>query len=391
MKKIIACIALIMCIGMVHANDTRIRFTCLPYLQNVTDTEATIIWATDRDAVSWVEIAPDDDSHFYATDRTKYFDTTLGKKNIGTLHHVTLHGLQPGTAYRYRVYSQEVTKNVEKDTRYGSIAATDVYRGKPLKFSTMSPDKHGVHFAVVNDIHENSGRYANLIQAIDSAKIDFMVLNGDMVNNLDTIAQAYNGFLNESSKLFATSKPFYMVRGNHETRGTQSQKYMDLFPTGTGNPYYAVRYGDVCFVMLDAGEDKPDSDIEYCGLAAFDRYRTDEAEWLKETVGSEMFLSAPIRIVCIHVPPVGSNWHGLLEVREKFIPILDRAGIDLMLCGHIHRHRFVDTDESGFSFPILINSNREILDITAENGTISVDVSGEDGTINKRFSFPVKR
>ena len=106
MKKIIACIALIMCIGMVHANDTRIRFTCLPYLQNVTDTEATVIWATDRDAVSWVEIAPDDDSHFYATDRTKYFDTTLGKKNIGTLHHVTLHGLQPGTAYLYPLYSQ---------------------------------------------------------------------------------------------------------------------------------------------------------------------------------------------------------------------------------------------------------------------------------------------
>lgn len=392
MKKFIVCIVLaVICAGVGAANNTRIHFTCMPYLQNVTENEATIVWATDRDAVSWVEVAPDDDSHFYATERPKYFDTTLGKKNIGTLHHITLRDLEPGTTYRYRIYSQEVTRNVEKDTRYGAVTATDVYRGKPLKFTTMAPDKHGVHFGVVNDIHEKSERYAKLVQAVDSTAVDFMILNGDMVNNMDSISQAYKGFLNESSKLFATSKPFYMVRGNHETRGTQSQKYMDLFPTSTGKPYYAMRYGDVCFVMLDAGEDKPDSDIEYCGLAAFDQYRTDEAEWLKETVKSEMFRTAPIRIVCIHVPPIGSSWHGLIEVREKFIPILDRAGIDLMLSGHIHRHKFVDTDESGFSFPLLINSNRDILDIRAENGLISIDMIGEEGTVKKQFQFPVKR
>lgn len=392
MKKFIVCIVLaVICAGVGAANNTRIHFTCMPYLQNVTENEATIVWATDRDAVSWVEVAPDDDSHFYATERPKYFDTTLGKKNIGTLHHITLRNLEPGTTYRYRIYSQEVTRNVEKDTRYGAVTATDVYRGKPLKFTTMVPDKHGVHFGVVNDIHEKSERYAKLIQAVDSTAVDFMILNGDMVNNMDSISQAYNGFLNESSKLFATSKPFYMVRGNHETRGTQSQRYMDLFPTSTGTPYYAIRYGDVCFVMLDAGEDKPDSDIEYCGLAAFDQYRSDEAEWLKETVESEMFRTAPIRIVCIHVPPIGNSWHGLIEVREKFIPILDRAGIDLMLSGHIHRHKFVDTDESGFSFPLLINSNRDILDIRAENGLISIDMIGEEGTVKKQFQFPVKR
>lgn len=388
-RPLLLCIAIgIACTA--NADDTKFRFTCLPYLQNVTPTEATIVWATDRDAISWVETAPDDDTHFYATERRKYFDTSLGKKNIGTLHHVTLRNLTPGTTYRYRIYSEEVTRNVERDTRYGSIIATDVYRGKPLRFTTPSDGKRDVRFGVVNDIHQHSDRYARLFHTVDSTKLDFMVLNGDMVNNMDTITQAFDGFLNESSRLFATSMPFYMVRGNHETRGTQSQRYMDLFPTSTGNPYYMVRRGDVCFIMLDAGEDKPDTDIEYNGLSAFDDYRSDQAEWLRGAVTSEPFLTAPVRIVFIHVPPIGKSWHGLIEVREKFIPILDKAGIDLMLSGHIHRHKYMPTDESGLTFPILINSNRDILEIDVTNGTISVDMKGEDGVLKKQFKFPAK-
>jgi len=373
------------------ADDQKFHFTCSPYLQNVTPTEATIVWATDRDAVSWVETAPDDGTHFYATERPKHFDTTLGKKNIGTLHHVTLRNLTPGTTYRYRIYSEEVTRNIERDTRYGALIATDVYRGKPLVFTTPASGKKSVHFAVVNDIHQHADRYANLFHAVDSTKLDFMVLNGDMVNNMDLLSQAYDGFLNESSRLFATSIPFYMVRGNHETRGTQSQQYMKLFPTQTGTPYYMMRYGDVCMLMLDAGEDKPDSDIEYNGLAAFDDYRTDQATWLQTAVESDIFRTAPVRVVFIHVPPVGSSWHGLIEVREKFIPILEKAGIDLMLSGHIHRHKYVPTEESGFSFPLLINSNRDILDVDIKNSTIAIDVISEDGTVKKHFDFHANR
>lgn len=367
------------------------HFTCLPYLQNVSTDEATIIWATDRDAVSWVEIAPDDDTHFYATERPKYFSTTLGKKDIGTMHRITISGLKPNTAYRYRVYSKEVTKNADMDTRYGRIIANDVYRGVPFRFRTMNPDEKSLHFAVVNDIHEDAPRYKRLFQQVDSASLDFMVLNGDMVNNMNTIEQPFDGFLNASSRLFATSMPFYMVRGNHETRGTKSQRYMDLYSTPTGLPYYAIRRGDVCFVVLDAGEDKPDSDIEYNDLAAFDQYRTDEANWLAETMKSEMYTSAPLRIVFIHVPPGGRPWHGQLEVNEKFIPILNSSGVDLVISGHLHQHHFYPKESSGFNFPLLINSNMEILDIHAGDGAIDVKIINDQGQQKKQLRFTPNR
>lgn len=389
MKKLLN-ILLPVLLPCLAAAGENFRFTCRPYLQNVTDSTATVVWATDRDAIGWVELAPDDSTHFYASERPCYFATTLGKKDITRIHRVTVTGLRPATNYRYRVYSKEVTRNVNRDTRYGAVLATDVYRGKPLRFRTSGGMSSGkIHFAVVNDIHEHAGRFGRLFSHVDSASLDFMVLNGDMVNTLDSLSQAYGGFLNSSSDMFASSIPFFMVRGNHETRGTQSQRYMELFPSSTGMPYYAVRRGDVCMLMLDAGEDKPDSDIEYSGLAAFDDYRTQEARWLAGVVASDMFRTAPVRIVFIHVPPIGNGWHGLQEVRRKFIPILNRAGIHLMLSGHIHRHEFIPAGQREFGFPLLVNSNREILDVQASAAGIDVRILDRNGETKKTFNFPV--
>ena len=74
-----------------------------PYLQNVKDTEVTLVWESDKPSVGWVEIAPNDDSHFYGEERPKYYDTTNGVKNTATLHTVKVKGLQPATTYRYRI------------------------------------------------------------------------------------------------------------------------------------------------------------------------------------------------------------------------------------------------------------------------------------------------
>lgn len=45
-----------------------------------------------------------------------------------------------------------------------------------------------------------------------------------------------------------------------------------------------MRQGPVCFIFLDTGEDKPDSDIEYSGITDYDRYRTEQAQWLAQAV-----------------------------------------------------------------------------------------------------------
>lgn len=82
-----------------------------PYIQACGQNEFTVVWQTDVDAVSWVEIAPDDGTHFYNIERPKYYQTIHGRRPIGRLHCVTVTGLEPGTKYRYRIFQRAVLSN----------------------------------------------------------------------------------------------------------------------------------------------------------------------------------------------------------------------------------------------------------------------------------------
>ncbi len=86
-----------------------ITITHGPYLQKVGEEGVTVIWTTDKDAVSWVELAPAGNDSFYSEERPRYYDTAYGNKAVGKLHRVTITGLTPGTEYRYRIFSKEVS------------------------------------------------------------------------------------------------------------------------------------------------------------------------------------------------------------------------------------------------------------------------------------------
>ena len=112
LKSIIFGLLLVTFIGL-NAQE-KFSLICQPYLQNLTDSTVTVVMATNRPSVAWVEIAPDDASHFYARERPKYFDSLFGHKNTGTIHRVTVRGLKPDTKYRYRIYAREVFDNGER-------------------------------------------------------------------------------------------------------------------------------------------------------------------------------------------------------------------------------------------------------------------------------------
>ena len=108
MKQRIIIGFLCICLASMAFAQERIRIEHGPYLQNLKETETTIVWMASKPSVGWVELAPDDSSTYYQKEREKFFDTTNGVKNTSLLHVVKISGLKPGTGYRYRVYAQEV-------------------------------------------------------------------------------------------------------------------------------------------------------------------------------------------------------------------------------------------------------------------------------------------
>ncbi|MFC7525398.1 metallophosphoesterase [Parapedobacter sp. GCM10030251] len=349
-----------------------------PYLQALHETGVTIVWTTDKDAIGWVELAPDDSTHFYQKERPKYFASSHGFKDVSKLHKVTLRGLQPGVTYRYRVYAQEVTSHVGTNVKYGDVAATQVYRRAPLTFTTSRPDQTKLSFAVINDIHGRNDVMKNLLGQLDWPEIDLVFFNGDMANDLRSEAQLFAHYMDTATALFASEIPMYYARGNHETRGNFASAFPDYFPTTSGHLYYLFRRGPVCFVVLDCGEDKPDSDIEYSGIVNMDAYRTQQAEWLKEALERPEYQEAPYKVVICHMPPFG-GWHGEEEIAEKFVPLLNAAGAQVMLSGHLHRHIKREAQPGAHRFPILVNSNNNMLRASADGQRLRVDVVDQSG------------
>ncbi len=362
-----------------------------PYLQMIGETEASIVWVTDKKSLSWVEIAPDDGMNFYAEQRPQFFETFLGRKVLGTVHKIKLTGLTKGTTYRYRIFSQEVMEEQDYQIFYGPIASTNVYTKAPLTFRTLDSSQEKVRFFMVNDIHGNNDLFNSLLKEVKKGETDFVLFNGDMVSHMDSEQQLFEGFVTSAVKKFASEIPFYMVRGNHESRGRFAQNYLKYFPTPTGMPYYTFKQGPVFFIIMDGGEDKPDNDIEYLGTGAFDAYREEEAAWLQQVVASQEFKTAPFKVVVIHVPPTQSTWHGPLHTKKMFVPILNKAGIDLMLCGHLHQHIYAEPGTEGCNFPLLINSNKQVLDVSADNKTLNIVVKDEAGNPVKTFTFQAKK
>ena len=267
------------------------KITHGPWLCDMTEDGVTVLWTTNKPALSWVEATEDDGRSFYAAEHTRHYETVAGRKQAHkTLHAVRLNNLRPGTKYCYRIFSQEVLEWKHGDNvLYGRTVASNVYKRAPFRFRTFPATGTDCSFVILNDIHGRADDMTELCREINFGKHDFVMLNGDMSNSIENEEQLFRDFIDASVNLYASETPILYNRGNHETRGVFADRLHDYFPTRNGRHYQLCKVGSVCFLLLDCGEDKPDTDIEYGGLADYDAYRREECEWLRRAVASETF------------------------------------------------------------------------------------------------------
>ena len=369
-------------------NPQSVRIAHGPYLQAVGENEFTVVWKTNMDALGWIEIAPDDGTHFYNTERRKFCQVIDGLRPVTTFHTVRVTGLKPGTRYRYRVMQKGVLKQQSnRKMVYSEGFGSDILHHAPYQVRTMDKNKENICFSVVNDMHENDSTLRLLYKDMEPEDYDFILFGGDMTSALDSEEDIFRNYMDSASELFAADTPLFVAKGNHEFRGTYAVNWMKHFPSSTGHPYFSFRHGPAYFIILDSGEDKPDNDIRNLDLIRSDQYREEQVEWLGDVMQDPEYKDAPMKIVFSHMPPVPGGWHGDSEIARLFNPIFNDAGIDLMLCGHEHAYFYFEPDTNGNDFPIVVNPNLTRMDIKVNATEIELKIYDTDGNILHRHSF----
>lgn len=367
-----------------------IKITHGPWISDMDARSVTITWITDKPGLSWVELAPNDDQHFYAKEQPKYYHTLHGRRVVtDTIHSVRIETLSPDTRYNYRIFTKELLGwSWSNYTTYGRVASSVVYKQKPYSFKTYPEDKRDMTFLVLNDIHERGADLKELCEAANVGQVDFVVLNGDMSNLIDSVGNILDGYLDSCVNTFATSIPLYMNRGNHETRGKLADELYRYFPTPTGKYYQLKTIAGVDYLFIDSGEDKPDSDIEYSEIAEFDAYREEQARWLQDLRKQGRIGKRPL-IVFSHIPPFASSWHGPQHLRKTIVPELNQMNVSLMLSGHTHRNS-LEPANTLMNFPNLVNSNVSYLLCRVKGNKVEIERAEAKGKNKAHFTFDLK-
>jgi len=344
---------------------TTYEISCQPYLQNLHQNGITISWVVNKNSTSCVEYGETEKLGMRA------IHSQSGMIDVGSgIQKVVLTNLKPDTRYYYQVFSKEITTHQAYKVVYG-----DSIRSKIYSFETSSPAIQNFTFLAFNDTHSKPQYIEAVVQRESSFK--FAMLNGDILDDINNENSIIDNMLKPFCSYFASDKPFFFTRGNHETRGASSRSLAKYIDTPTGEYYYSFSYGNTHFIVLDCGEDKPDNNQYYFGLADYDNYRSQEALWLAKEVKSPEFKNAKFRVVCIHMPislnTEGKEFEGYgpKDCSEKFAPILNDSGVDLLLCGHTHTYTVIRPKKGLTTFPIIIGG-APFNEKTSENTTYTL-------------------
>ena len=317
-------------------------FRTKPYLQNPVGNGITVMWETTVPAYCWVE---------YGTDTTqlKRARTIVDGQVVcnNYLHKIRIDGLQPGQKYYYRVCSQEILLYQAYKKVFGNTAQSSF-----SEFTLPEIDADSFTAIVFNDLHQHTKTFRALCKQIQNIDYDFVVFNGDCVDDPVDHNQATT-FISELTEGVRGDRiPTFFMRGNHEIRNAYSIGLRDHYDYVENKTYGSFNWGDTRIVMLDCGEDKLDSHWVYYGLNDFTQLRNEQVDFLKKELSAKEFKKAKKRVLIHHIPLYGND--GVNLCADLWTKVLEKAPFNISLNAHTHKYAYHPKGELGNNYPVVI-------------------------------------
>ncbi len=350
-----------------------------PWVTDATETELTILWTSELPGQAYVELE----------DGSKHYDVFAGRRIFRRLHSVTIDGLKPGQDLKYRLGGL----NIKDDTNARDPEFEGSYIGPWECTRTFDYSAEDCRFSVFNDTHMKIKKYRRLAAQVDSARTDFLFLNGDIVSAGNYVLDTLVGYAVEPLGTLTHGIPLMFARGNHECRGNNTWLVADVFPHKDPAPfYYTFRQGPVAFIVFDGGETHDDRSRAYAGADVFEDYLNEQIQWAREAMREKTFQEAPIKICLVHVPMIDHEDKSdfLLQrwMNVHMVPMLNEAGIKLMIGADLHEFMLCEAGTMGNDFPILVNDDVRRLDVACSPADgIQVKMFNDKGKLEFERSF----
>jgi len=308
-----------------RAGDEAATIVRGPYVQNGTPTSAVVMWRTDQPTAS----------HLWLGATTATLQLVASDPTPRTDHAVQVTGLPPETTFQYRV---------------GDASGILPGQTTAQAFRTLPPvgAVRPLRAWVLGDMGFGSVPQLAVRDAFDAfaatRPADAILMLGDNAYYIGTDLEYQVGVFDVYPHLRSTFA--WPTLGNHDSYSAitalQAGPYYDAFtmpiageagglPSGT-EAYYSFDRGHVHFVCLDS----MDSDRAATGAMM---------TWLAADLAAT---TARWTVVYFHHPPYSFGSHDsddladsggrMTDMRAIALPILEAAGVDLVLAGHSHSY-----------------------------------------------------
>jgi len=287
-----------------------------PYLQSGTTTNLIVRWRTSRLTISRVRYGLTVDN----------LDRTTEELTPKTEHELRLDSLEADTRYYYAVDSSD--NNLATGPDYHFVTAP--LGPKPTRIWILGdPGTANENQRAVRDAYYNytGSRYT-----------DLWLLLGDNAYYSGTDDQYQQAIFDMYPEVLRQSVVWSTI-GNHDTYSDFTMTdfpYLHIFSLPTRGEaggvasgtkrYYSFDYANIHFVCLDSMSSDRSSGSPML-------------RWLEQDLAAN---TNDWLIAFWHHPPYSKGTHDsdweieLVQMRQNALPILERYGVDLVLCGHSH-------------------------------------------------------
>ena len=306
---------------LISAQAPAQSLTRYPYLQDMRQNSVVIMWRTDTETESVVEVWEEGSD-----------DRATWQCNVPRAHHeMTIPELKPDSRYFYRV------------------GHGNGFLSEAVAFRTFQDEADasgsGFEFVAYGDHRNNPEAHRSVVDAILKINVErgdprFILDGGDYTGQGEMNPDPWNEQFFNPAQNMMDHICLYPSIGNHESYSPWPRiphRYLENFapPTDSSGTeyYYSFHYGNAHFIVIDSWATS---------------YETESKQWA--WIRDELRRSKkPWKIALFHKPPFAhraapNESYGDMNIREHLIPLFRTYGVSLVLNGDSHFYQRAEQD-----------------------------------------------